>query len=123
MRNKQYYDMYMDFGTLRDNKIYPCDIDLYYRFRDGFIVIGEAKLKGHHLMGMQEHVLTNLIDNHKQGGVLLEIEHNKRIQDGENHVDIAECNVSREYYEGKWHTHDIPDNVLERLIELKKLHD
>ena len=122
MRNKQFYDLYMDFQKLRNHKIFPCDIDMFYECRDGFIIVGEAKLKGYHLMGMQERVLTDMIDKHSDGGILLEIEHNKRVQDGNTVVDIADCLIAREYYDGKWHVPEMRDTVLERMIELTSQH-
>lgn len=122
MRNKDFYDLFMDFEKLRNNGFSPCDIDMYYKFRDGFIVIGEAKLAGYGLNEFHEKVLTHIIDNHAGGGILLLIEHNQRVQDGDTSVNIAECMVAREYYDGLWHEPNMPDTVLERLIELRNLH-
>lgn len=122
MRNKPFYDLYMDFAKLRDNKIFPCDIDMFYECNDGFIIIGEAKLRGHHVERMQEKVLTHLIDGHKNGGILLEIQHDEKVQDGKERVDIADCTIFREYYDGKWHICEKPDTVLERMLELIQEH-
>lgn len=122
MRNKRFYDLYMDYEKLRDNKIFPCDIDMIYECNDGYIIVGEAKLKGYHLSGTQERVLTNLIDKHKDGGVLLEIEHNQRVQDGATSVNIAQCHIGREYYDGKWHVCDMQKVVLDRMVELINQH-
>lgn len=122
MKNKKFYDLYMDFEKLRTNGIYPCDIDMLYKCKDNYLIIGEAKLKGYHIKGFQEKVLTNIVDSHKYGGVVMEIEHTERIQDGFDSVNIAECFVRRAYFDSKWHEYDNPLNVLRWMKELDNKH-
>lgn len=102
------------------NGIYPCDIDLCYRCGDGFLVIGESKLEGYHIKGKQEDALTSIVDGHECGGILLEIHHKSRVQDGNSRVNIAECIVSREYQRGRWK--ECGCNVLDRLKQLQDEH-
>ena len=123
MKNKKFYDLYMDFDKLRSNGIYPCDIDMLYKCKDDYLIIGEAKLKGYHIKGLQEQVLTNIVDGHKQGGVVMEIEHTERVQDGADSVNIADCLVRRAYFEKRWHVYDKPLSVLQWLKGLREKHE
>lgn len=122
MKNKKFYDLYMDFGGLRDNGIFPCDIDMLYKCKDNYLIIGEAKLKGYHIKGLQEQVLTNIVDGHKYGGVVMEIEHTERVQDGAESVNVANCLVRRAYFNKKWHEYENPLKVLRWLKELNAKH-
>lgn len=123
MNNKRFYDLYMDFDSLRDNKIYPSDIDMIYQCEDGYLILGEIKTAGYHVCGKQERVLTSIVDDHRHGGVLIEIEHTERVQDGATSVDIAECIVRRAYFGSEWHDYKVRElSVLHWMTELKKAH-
>lgn len=92
MKNREYYSLYMDFESLRKNKIYAGDVDIYFECDDHYLVLGEAKLQGYHVKGIQEKALTTIIDEHKSGGVLIEIEHTSRVQDGATSMlELCEC--------------------------------
>lgn len=120
--NRDFYNLYMDYSGLRKVGICPCDIDMIYYCPDNYLIIGEAKLKGYHLKGLQERVLTGIIDGHKHGGVLIEIEHNERVQDGVESVDIAGCLVRRAYFNKEWHEYPNPLNVLTWMRGLNNKH-
>lgn len=122
MNNKRFYDLYMDYEGLRKNGIYPCDIDMFYECQDGYLIIGEAKLQGYHIKGKQEKVLTDTINGHKQGGVLMEIEHTERVQDGAESVNVAECLVRRAYFNSEWHEYKKPLKVLKWMKALDEKH-
>lgn len=122
MKNREYYNLYMDFESLRKNKLYAGDVDMYFVCGDNYLVIGEAKLKGFHVKGIQEKALTTIIDEHKSGGVLIEIEHTSRVQDGATSVDIGDCLVRRAYFNGEWHEYEKPLNVLTWMTRLSQKH-
>lgn len=123
MNNKRFYDLYMNFDSLRDNKIFPCDIDMIYQCADGYLIIGEAKTAGSHIVGKQGEVLTSIVDNHKYGGVVMEIEHTERVQDGATSVDIGQCIVRRAYFGSEWHDYKVRElSVLHWMRELKEAH-
>ena len=121
VNHREYYALYMDFDSLRDAKIFPSDIDMIYKCRDNYIIIGEIKYKGNRVKGMQEVVLTNLIDEHESGGCLMEIEHMTRVQDKDT-VDVADCKVTRAYFDGKWHEYPRPLSVLKWMTNLNTKH-
>lgn len=122
MRNKEFHSLYMDFKKFRDNGMFPGDIDMFYTCGDKSIVIGETKLKGSYIHGLQEKALTNLVDGHKYGGILLEIEHESRVQDGATSVNVADCIVKRAYKDGKWYTPSRPINALQYLSKISENH-
>ena len=122
MRNRQFLSLYMDFDRLRDNGYFPSDIDFMYLFPDGYLTLGDFKLKGNHLHGKQAEILTRIIDGHKRGGCLLEIEHVERVQDGATTVDVSSCPVRRAYFGGRWHRYRDPLNVLAWIERLNKKH-
>ena len=122
MKNREFYNLYMDFESLRKNKIYAGDVDMYFECDDHFLVLGEAKLQGYHVKGIQEKALTTIIDEHKSGGVLIEIEHTSRVQDGATSVDIGDCLVRRAYFNGEWHEYDKPLKVLTWMTRLSQKH-
>lgn len=122
MKNKKFYELYMDFDKLRDNGIFPSDIDMLYKCDDNYLIIGEIKLQGYRIYGTQEKVLTNIIDQHKDGGVLIEIHHTERVQDGAESVDVSKCEVARAYFNKKWHEYSQPLSVLDWMQGLQKKH-
>lgn len=101
MRNRKYYNLFADFSSLHKYHIKPGDLDMYFICEDHYLVLGEAKLQGSHMKGVQEKALTTLIDEHESGGILFEIEHNSRVQDGATSYDIGDCLVRRAYKKGK----------------------
>lgn len=123
MKSRRFYSLYLDFDELRDNGIFASDIDMMYRCDDGYLIIGEAKLEGYHVKGLQDEVLTSIIDNHKCGGVVIEIEHYGRVQDGARSVNIAECPVRRAYFDGRWHDYTENISVLHWMLKLKEKHE
>ena len=122
MKNRDYYSLYMDFESLRKNNIYAGDVDMYFECDDHYLVLGEAKLQGFHVMGRQKKALETIIDEHKSGGVLIEIEHTSRVQDGATSVDIGDCLVRRVYTKGEWHILPKPLRVLPLMIKLSQKH-
>lgn len=122
MKNRDFFNLYMDFDSLRDKGIFPSDIDMIYMCDDNYLVIGEIKSKGYHVKGKQEEVLKSIIDGHDYGGVLLEIEHDKRVQDGAKSVDVADCLVRRAYFEFAWHEYTKPLKVLTWLLGINRKH-
>ena len=121
MKHREYYNLYMDFDHLRDKGIFPSDLDMVYLCEDNFLVIGEIKYKGNHVAGMQEKVLTSIIDGHLSDGVLMEIEHRTRVQDHDS-VDVAGCKVTRAYFNERWHEYSRPLNVLTWMQRLSYMH-
>lgn len=121
MKHREYYAMYMDFEHLRNKGIYPSDLDMVYLCEDDYLVIGEIKYQGNHVKGMQEKVLTSIIDGHMGDGVLLEIEHHTRIQESDT-VDVADCMVTRAYFNEQWHDYKNPLTVLKWMTMLQNRH-
>ena len=122
MKNRDFYNLYMDFDSLRKANIYAGDLDMCLLCDDHYLVLGEAKLQGYHVKGIQEKALTTIIDEHKSGGVLIEIEHTSRVQDGATSVDIGDCLVRRAYFNGSWHEYEKPLKVLTWMTRLSQKH-
>lgn len=122
MNHREYYNLYMDFDHLRDKGIFPSDLDMVYMCDDNYLVIGEIKYKGNHVKGMQERVLTTIISGHIYDGVLMEIEHSTRVQDGADKVDVADCLVRRAYFNEEWHEYKSPMNVLTWMTMIQNKH-
>lgn len=122
MAHPEYYSQFMDFKTLKDNGIFPSDLDMAYLCEDGYLIVGEIKYIGNHVQGMQEKLLTSIIDGHSNDGCLMEIEHRTRIQESKS-VDVADCRVVRAYFGGEWHDYENKDyKVLDFMRHLNIKH-
>lgn len=122
INHPEYYSQFMDFKTLKDNGIFPSDLDMVYLCEDGYLVIGEIKYKGNHVQGMQAKLLTSIIDGHPEDGCLMEIEHRTKVQESKT-VDVADCRVLRAYFGGKWHDYKKYDlKVLKFMMNLNIKH-
>ena len=121
MENKKFYGMYIDFDEMRDAGIFPCDLDFTYLCYDGFLILSEFKNSLGYIKGMQRTVLTNIVDNHCFGGILLDTVHDKFQQKGDTEVNAADCIVRSYYYDRQWHSCD--RNFKEFVTELVTKHN
>lgn len=103
IRDWKEHSLKMDFSNIETPVGRPSDIDLWYIDR-GFLIIGEIKnAKGTFTDG-QRHLLQKLIDNHKGGGIILYITHNRDVHQGDTFVDVSQCKVAEYYWRGQWRT-------------------
>lgn len=101
IRNKAQQKLFMDFSHILSGGGKVSDIDMVKVLRNGFVIIGEIKNEGGTLSQGQRALLEGFIDNSKSGGAILYITHNKRVEDGDTEVNVAECQVKEYYYKPK----------------------
>lgn len=95
----------MDFQHIDTNKKgRPSDVDMWYLTPNNFLIIGEIKNSKGTFTDGQKALLKKLVDNHKGGGTVLYITHNKDVHKGDTIVDVSQCKVSEYYWNGKWIT-------------------
>lgn len=104
------HNLWMDFSNVDVPSGRPSDIDFFYivpewiEYVGGFLILGEIKNSQGRFTDEQRRLYIQLINNHKQGGVLFYITHNKMWQDGDRKVDVAYCQVEQYYYHNMWRT-------------------
>lgn len=104
IKNWVQHDLYMDFSNMDYGRGQPSDIDMFYIGKDNTLIIGEIKNERGHFSDWQKKLLTTIADNYKYNAIILFIQHNKRVEDGDKSVDITYCEVKEIYYknEKKW---------------------
>ena len=113
IRDWEEHNLHMDFSNINTSPGKPSDVDMWYISKANFLIIGEIKnAKGTFTQG-QKYLLTRLIDNHKGGGAILYITHNKDVHKGDKFVDVSKCQVTEYYWQGKWRTPRKPTTVNE----------
>lgn len=118
IRNWDEHRLNMDFQNIETPSGKPSDIDLWYIAHNNFLIIGEIKNAKGTFNDGQKALLKRLIDNHKGGGTILYITHDKFVQNGDRTVDVAQCKVSEYYWQGKWRTPRQPTTVNEAFKKL-----
>lgn len=104
IRNWDEHGLHMDFSNIKVPKGRPSDVDLWYIDRTVFLIIGEIKNAMGTFTDAQRYLLSRLVDNHKGGGTILYITHDKDVHRGDTIVDVSRCKVSEYYWHGKWRT-------------------
>lgn len=118
IRNWNEHSLHMAFDNIETPYGRPSDIDLWYITYNGFLIIGEIKNSKGTFTDGQKALLKRLIDNHKGGGTILYITHEKDVHKGDSMVDVAQCRVSEYYWQGKWRTPKQPTTVNEAFKKL-----
>ena len=107
----------MDFSNISTKYGRPSDIDMWY-IADNFLIIGEIKNEKGTFTDGQRNLLKKLIDNHKGGGTVLFITHDKDVHRGDRFVDVSRCQVAEYYWHGKWYVPKKPTTVNEAFTKL-----
>lgn len=107
IRNWKQHDLYMDFSMLDVGRGQPSDIDMFYIGKNRTLVIGEIKNERGIFKDYQRNMLKNLVESYKKDAIIIYIIHNKRIEDGDEKVNVADCRVE-EYYYNKDHRWKVP---------------
>lgn len=76
----------------------PSDIDLFYVGANHTLVLGEIKNKYGTFTKKQQDLYREIADHHNADVIILYITHDKRVEDGDEVVDIADCEVEAIYY-------------------------
>ena len=93
----------IDYSQLNFGRGQPSDIDLIYYGRDNILILGEIKNERGTFTEHQKRLYEHIADNYRGKCLVLYITHNKRIEDGDTKVDLAEGIVREIYYNRKWH--------------------
>lgn len=93
----------IDYSRLNFGRGQPSDIDLIYYGRDNILLLGEIKNEMGTFTENQKRLYEHIADNYKGICIVLYITHNKRVEDGDYIVDLADGKVREMYYKGKWH--------------------
>ena len=93
----------IDYSRLNFGRGQPSDIDLIYYGRDNILLLGEIKNEMGTFTENQKRLYEHIADNYKGKCLVLYITHNKRVEDGDYIVDLADGKVREMYYEGMWH--------------------
>ena len=117
IRNWQYHNLYMDFSSMFEGTDHPSDIDMFYLCKDGTLILGEIKNESGTFSGRQKALLAKVMKLHSGDAVGLYITHNRRVQDGDNMVDVSACYVKEIFLktEGRWRRPLRPVTVKEIL--------
>lgn len=102
IRNWQEHNLYMDFQNIDTPRGKPSDVDMFYIASNNFLIISEIKNGKGTFTDGQRALFKKLIDNHKGGGTILYITHNKDVHKGDTVVDVSQCKVEEYYWYGKW---------------------
>lgn len=108
IRDWQEHQLNMDFSHIETPQGKPSDIDMWYISKTNFLIIGEIKNGKGTFKDTQKGLLAKLIDQHKGGGTILYITHNKDVHKGDRLVDVSRCQVSEYYWHGKWYVPKSP---------------
>ena len=77
---------------------HPSDIDFFYIGRNHTLVLGEIKNEQGVFTKKQQSLYKEIADNHNADVIVLYMTHNKRVENGDRVVDIADCKVRAIYY-------------------------
>ena len=108
----------MDFSNIDTPQGKPSDVDMWYISKTNFLIIGEIKNEKGYFTDSQKWLLARLIDNHKGGGTILYITHDKDVHVGDKTVDVSRCQVAEYYWHGKWYVPKQPTTVNEAFTKL-----
>lgn len=93
----------IDYSNLNFGRGQPSDIDLIYYGRDNILLLGEIKNEQGRFTEQQKRLYEHIADNYKGKCLVLYITHNKKVENGDYKVDLAEGIVKEIYYQGQWH--------------------
>lgn len=99
IRNWKQKELNMSFEGISPH---PSDIDMFV-LKGNTLILGEIKNEQGFFKDGQRSLLQKVIDGWKYRAILLYIEHNKYIENGDTTVEIADCYVREYYYKGKWY--------------------
>lgn len=88
----------VDYSSCNVGYGQPSDIDLFYVGKKHTLVLGEIKNEYGTFTLKQQKLYREIADYHKADVIILYITHNKRVEDGDEVVDIADCKVEAIYY-------------------------
>lgn len=115
IRSEERQRLFMDFGEIG---VLCSDIDMLHVFPNGKLLLGEIKNRSGYYKDSQRHLLTQIIDGYKPGGIVLYIQHDEFVENGAKRVNVAECEVVEYYTNGKWfkpNTHTTVKEVLNKM--------
>ena len=112
------HQLNMDFSNIETPQGKPSDIDMWYISKTNFLIIGEIKNEMGYFTDSQKWLLAKLIDNHRGGGTILYITHDKDVHKGDRLVDVSKCQVAEYYWHGKWYVPRQPITVNEAFAKL-----
>ena len=118
IRNWQEHELHMDFSNIDTPQGKPSDVDMWYISKTNFLIIGEIKNEKGYFTDSQKWLLARLIDNHKGGGTILYITHDKDVHVGDKTVDVSRCQVAEYYWHGKWYVPKQPITVNQAFAKL-----
>lgn len=118
IRDWQEHSLYMDFSNIDTPYGKPSDVDMWYISHSNFLIIGEIKNGKGYFTDGQKRLLAKLIDNHKGGGTILYITHDRDVHRGDRFVDVSKCQVAEYYWHGKWYVPKQPITVNEAFAKL-----
>ena len=104
IKNWKYHNLYLDYSSMYKGNNHPSDIDMIYLGKDRVLILGEIKNEMGELKRGQRKLLETLINGWQGDGLILFITHNRYWQNGDDVVNVAECEVKEVYFksEGKW---------------------
>ena len=104
IKNWAQHGLHMDFSNMNYGKGQPSDIDMFYIGKDNTLILGEIKNERGTFSDYQRNLLKTIADNYKNNAIIIYINHDKRVENGDKIVDISLCEVKEIYYkdEKKW---------------------
>lgn len=113
IKNWKERELLMDFSSMYDGSNHPSDIDLFYIGKDAggrdVLIVGEIKNINGTLKNGQRRLLERFVEKYNGTAIILYITHNKKVENGDTVVNIANCRVEEYYYrtadkKGRWVT-------------------
>lgn len=101
IKNWKQHDLYMDFSNMNYGRGQPSDIDMFFIGRNNTLIIGEIKNERGYFGDYQRSLLKTIADNYKYDAIIIYINHDKRVEDGDTVVDVSLCEVKEIYYKNK----------------------
>ena len=118
IRDWQEHNLHMDFSNIATPQGKPSDVDMWYISKTDFLIIGEIKNGKGYFTDGQKNLLKKLIDQHRGGGTVLYITHDKDVHRCDRVVDVSKCYVAEYYWHGKWYVPKKPTTVNEAFAKL-----
>ena len=102
IKNWKQHSLYMNFKKCDVGNEQPSDIDMVYLSKHGDLVIGEIKNETafirRTLNKAQFKRLKGIADKYINNALIIYISHNKYVENGDEEVDISQCEVKYVYY-------------------------
>jgi len=88
----------IDYSSCNVGYGQPSDIDFFYVGANHTLVLGEIKNEYGTFTKKQQELYREIADHHNADVIILYMTHNKKVEDGDEVVDIADCKVEAIYY-------------------------